>query len=131
MPLKCRYCSFSNVKRLVLWQHCKLCHAHHGPEVPCLAQDGCPHRFKSYTSFKSHYSRIHNKDADKECADGCKIQCIKCNMIVVGLETFLTHLRRHVSSHEYVSFQLLSAKKGKYSDRIRRELAAFEENKVT
>ena len=103
MPLKCRYCSFSNVKRLVLWQHCKLCHAHHGPEVPCLAQDGCPHRFKSYTSFKSHYSRIHNKDADKECADGCKIQCIKCNMIVVGLETFLTHLRRHVSSHEYVS----------------------------
>jgi len=72
---------FSNVKRLVLWQHYKLCHAHHGPEVPCLAQDGCPHRFKSYTSFKSHYSRIHNKDADKECADGCKIQCIKCNMM--------------------------------------------------
>ena len=28
-------------------------------------------------------------------------------------------------------FELLSAKKGKYSDRIQRELAGFEENKVT
>ena len=103
MSLKCRYCSFSNVKRLVLWQHYKLCHAHHGPEVPCLSQDGCPNRFKSYTSFKSHYSRIHRKDADEECADRCKLQCMKCNMILVGLEMFLKHLRRHISLHEYVS----------------------------
>jgi len=103
MTYKCRYCSFTNVKRLVLWHHYKLCHAHHGQMVPCLAQDSCPQRFKSYTSFKSHCSRTHTDDAADAHMERCEMQCSKCSMKLVGLETYLSHLRRHVSSQEYVN----------------------------
>lgn len=99
--VQCKYCSFTNAKRLVLWHHYKLCHAHHVQGVPCIAKDACPQRFKSYASFRSHCSRTHNNE-DAAAVERCELQCSRCKVIVVELESYLAHLRKHVCSHEYV-----------------------------
>ena len=94
----CRYCTFTANRKTELWRHYQLSHCHSKHGVPCLVDGRCPHRFKSFASFKSHVSRIHVADY-QPCLN---INCNMCMKSVQGIEAFFSHLRQHVSLHEFV-----------------------------
>jgi len=94
----CRYCTFAANRKTELWHHYQLSHWHSKHGVPCLVDVRCPHRFKSFASFKSHVSRIHVVD-NRQCH---YINCNMCMKSLQGIEAFFSHLRQHVSLHEFV-----------------------------
>lgn len=98
LMIKCRYCQFTTEKKVHLWNHYKVTHGRLKQGIPCFHDSVCPHKFASLAALKTHTSRVHEPKLL------CKqIACSVCKLMFQSLNPYWSHLRKHVSQHEYVA----------------------------